>query len=39
MRLNFGTSDADAEDLDLVPEVVGHVDLVKPGVSGCDVDQ
>ncbi len=33
------TSDADAEHFDLVSEVVGHVDLVKPRVSGRDIDQ
>lgn len=28
------TPDTDAEDFDLVSEVVGHVDLVQPRVSG-----
>lgn len=33
------TSDSDAEDFDLVPQVIGHIDLVKPRVSSCDIDQ
>lgn len=44
MSLNWSepvclTSDTDAEDFDLVPKVVGHVNLVQPRVSGCDIDQ
>lgn len=33
------TSDTDAEDFNLVPEIVGHVDLIQAGVTGRDVHQ
>lgn len=38
-KLDQLTSDADAEHFDLVSKDVGHVDLVKPRVSGRNVDQ